>query len=78
MLHPKLQNLLLKTARKTAKKHGQRFNAALKRQEDLKREKMELLLEKKLDDKGSNFVENLYLWDQWHHEKCWQTAEEAN
>jgi hypothetical protein len=78
MLHPKIQDSLLQTARKTAKKHGQRFNAALKRQEDLKREKMELLFEKKLDDKGSNFIENLYLWDQWHHEKCWQTEEEAN
>ena len=39
---------------------------------------MELLLEKKLEDKGFNFVENLYLWDQWHHEKFWQTGEDAN
>ena len=22
-------------------------------------------------------MENLYLWEQWHHEKCWQTVEEA-
>jgi len=73
----KLQDSLLRTARKTAKKLGQRFNDALERQEDTKREKMELLLLKKLDDKGSNFLENLYLWEQWHHEKCWQTVEEA-
>jgi len=78
MLHPKLQDSLLQTSRKNAKKHGARFDAALKRQEDLKREKMELLLAKKLEDKGSNFLENLYLWDQWHHEKCWHTKEEAN
>ena len=77
-LHSKLQNSMLITARITAKKIGQRFNAALKRQEDVKREKMELLLQKKLDDKGSNFLENLYLWDQWHHEKCWHTEAEAN
>ena len=78
MLHPKLQDSLLQTARQNAKKHGARFNAALKRQEDLKREMNELLLAKKLEDKGSNFLENLYLWDQWHHEKCWHTKEEAN
>ena len=57
----KLQDSLLRTARKTAKKLGQRFNDALERQEDTKREKMELLLLKKLDDKGSNFLENLSL-----------------
>ena len=69
---------MLTTATITAKKIGQRFNAALKRQEDVKREKMELLLQKKLDDKGSTFLENLYLWDQCHHEKCWHTEAEAN
>ena len=44
----------------------------------MKREMNELLLAKKLEDKGSNFLENLYLWDQWHHKKCWHTKEEAN
>ena len=46
---------MLTTARITAKKIGQRFNAALKQQEDVKIKKMELLLEKKLDNKGSIF-----------------------
>jgi hypothetical protein len=78
LLHKKLQNSLLETARRTTKKVGQRFDAALQRQEDTKLEIRELLLEKKLDDKGSNFLENLYLWDQWHHEKCWHTEAEAN
>ena len=39
---------------------------------------MKLLLQKKLDDKGSNFLKNLYLWDQWHNKKCWHTEAEAN
>ena len=46
MLHPKLQCSLLKTARKNANKYRAQFNAALKRQEDLKREMNELLLAK--------------------------------
>ena len=39
---------------------------------------MELLLQNRLDDKGDNFLENMYLWDMWHHEKCWHTEAEAN
>ena len=69
---------MLTTARITAKKIGQRFNTVLKQQEDVKREKMELLLQEKLDNKSFNFLENLYLWDQWHNEKCWHTEAEAN
>jgi hypothetical protein len=38
----------------------------------------ELLLAKKLEDKGSNFLENLYLWDQWHNKKYCHTKEGAN
>ena len=56
LLHEKLQNSLLETAWTTTKKVGQQFDAALQRQEDIKQEKMELLLEKKLDDKGSDFL----------------------
>ena len=51
---------------------------AFQLQEDTKLEMRELLIEKKLDDKESNFLENLYLWDQWHHEKYWHTEAEAN
>ena len=77
-LEPRLYNLIIETSRKPGEKYGQKLIDAIERQAATKREKDELLMEKKLDDKGGNFVKNLFLHDKYSSEQCWKTIKEAN
>ena len=54
-----------------------RFSKAVERQSEIRREKAELALLKKLEDKGDGYIGNLYLHKMWNHPVCWRTVKEA-
>ena len=75
--HAKLIDSLMSMCRDRVQAYRSRFDEALERQSEIRREKAELALSKKLEDKGDGYIENLYLNEMYDHPVCWRTVEEA-
>ena len=76
-LPPELRESLFQAARENVKEYKQSFDAALRRQEELKRKKEEIALEHKLDKAKERYIESIYFYEQYHSPRCWSTAEMA-
>ena len=72
-----LQHTLIQTGREQAVATREAFNEALKLQRESRQEKEEVARRKKIDAARENFIDAMYLWEQYHSPRCWKTAKQA-
>lgn len=77
ILPKELQQSLVAFGKSHAPAARRQFDSALKEQDDARRRKEEIALERKLNEAQSEFIVAIYFHEQFHSPRCWRTVEEA-
>ena len=72
-----LQHSAIMTAKRKRNRHKRQFQIDLKKQFETKRRKEEIALEKKIELAREDYIDALYLFEQYHSPRRWKTEAEA-
>ena len=72
LLHPEFQRTALLTDKWNRKSHRHEFKIAMVEQFEMKCRKEEIILENNLEDALEDYIDALYLFEQYNYKQCWR------
>jgi hypothetical protein len=77
-LPEELRRLLIIFGKENASKLRKKFDEALAAQQEARRRKEEIALQKKLDQMQGDYIVAIYFYEQYHSSQCWLTIIKAD
>ena len=73
LLPPEFQRAAVLTAKWNRKSHRYDFKIDMVEQLEMKRRKEEIILDNKLENELEDYIDTLYLFEQYNSKRCWST-----